>query len=132
MKKRLHFQPVIFHFDTLLNFVISIWLIFFPVDVLLMHSPPVIPAWIYHGIGIGYLGFAIWQAINWNKTTSPATLRFAFWMVVLPVLFMGWALISFHQELKPLVRILLWIAELYMIVLSGWYGMVYTETRGEL
>ncbi len=131
MKKDLKIQQIVFRFDTILNFFVSLWLIFFPVDPLLMHSPPVIAGWVYKILGIGYLGFAVWQVIHWNKTTNPAALRFAFWLVVLPILFMGWALIVFHQNLKPMVRIVLWISELYMILLSGWYGKVYMEIRGD-
>lgn len=127
MKNYPSIQKSIFIFDTILNGVIALWLILFPVDPLIMVNTPVIVPWVYQVIGLGYLGFAIWQGFQWKKTMSLPTLRFSFWMVILPVLFMGWALISFHQDLKPIARILLWIAEFYMILLSGWYGFLHQK-----
>ncbi len=122
MKNHLKIQQIIFRFDTLLNWVIALGLIFLQVDTLLMQNPPVIARSVYRVLGIAYLGFAAWQTRNFKNTTAPATLRFAFWMVVLPVLLMGAALIIFHPALKPSARLILWIAEGYMLLLSGWYG----------
>lgn len=125
MKNYLNLHKIVFRFDTILNWVIGVGLIVMNVDALLMQNPPVIAGWIYRVLGILYLGFAGWQTFNAKNTNSPATLRFAFWMVVIPVVFMGWALIAFHAQLKPTARIILWIAEFYMVLLSGWYGYLY-------
>jgi hypothetical protein len=125
MENRLKIHKYIFRFDTILNWVIGLGLVVLNVDALLMENPPVIQGWFYRVLGIIYLGFAAWQTYNAKNTSAPATLRFAFWMVVIPVLFMGWALIAFHSDLKPIIRILLWIAEFYMVLLSGWYGYLY-------
>lgn len=125
MKNHPKIHKFIFRFDTILNWVVGLGLVILNVDALLMQNPPVISGWVYRILGGIYLGFAVWQTLNTKNTISPATLRFAFWMVVIPVLFMGWALIAFHAELNPTARIILWIAEFYMVLLSGWYGYLY-------
>lgn len=124
-------QRFIFLADTILNWLVGLALLLIPFDSLIMLNPPVIAGWVYRLIGLGYLGFALWQTINQKNSTAPKVLLFAFWMVVLPTLFMAWALIAFHHQLHPIARILLWIGELYMFILCGWYGHLYQLENGE-
>ena len=124
-------QRFIFLADTILNWLVGLALLLIPFDSLIMLNPPVIAVWVYRLIGLGYLGFALWQTINHKNSAAPKVLLFAFWMVFLPTLFMAWALIAFHHQLHPIARILLWIGELYMFILCGWYGHLYQLENGE-
>jgi len=81
-----------------------------------------LPAWLLVLIGLGFLVFAAWQTrILIRNKISPRELIFASIMALGPVIFLTWFLLFLSLPLFPIVRILLWTGNLYMLFLGIWY-----------
>lgn len=129
MEKYLRAHRWIFGADLLLNWALGFWLLVGNVDQVLMQNPPVLQPIVYRLIGLGFLAFALWQSWQLRKPVSPAALQIAYWMAILPILALGIALIIFNNQLRPIPRILLWLGEFYMFLLSVWYSRILTLLR---
>lgn len=110
--------------DMLLNWTLGAALTFLPgmIDSAL-GTGPVLPLIVWRVIGVGFLLFAAWQ--TWTtkqQDIGPLGLWFACWMAWIPVVLLAIALLYMTLPLWPLVRIALWVANIYMLLLGGWYA----------
>ena len=109
--------------DMLLNWFLGVILLLAPRFVdRLIGSSPMLPDWIYRVIGIGFIGFAAWQTwIVRKDEINPPGLIFAALLAEGPVVLLTAALVSRNFPLYLLPKILLWIGNIYMLVLGVWY-----------
>jgi hypothetical protein len=81
-----------------------------------------LPDWVYRVIGIGFIGFAAWQTwIVRKDEINPPSLIFAALLAEGPVVLLTAALVFGNFPLYLLPKILLWIGNIYMLVLGVWY-----------
>ena len=86
----------------------------------------VLSHWIYIVVGLGLVWFAAWQVETFLKPQKleVTTLRFSAIMAWLPVLALSAALLGLGRRMLVLSQVVLWIADLYMLLLGGWYWWV--------
>ena len=119
--------------DNVINWVLGISLILVP-DFFnrLLFGHEVISHWIYIAMGLGFIWFAIWQLDNFIKKrqlTVPA-LRFSAlisWTVAL--LLLGALVSSLGARLLLISKILMWILEVVLLVLGGWFWWMAEQFR---
>lgn len=114
--------------DNIINWVLGLSLILVP-DLFnrLFFGHEVLSHWIYILIGVGLIWFAAWQVANFLKEQQLEVppLRFAAVLAWLPVVALTIALLSgLGNRLLIWSKILLWIADVYMLFLGGWYWWV--------
>ena len=129
--KKLTFQ--IIRTDNVINWVLGVSLILVP-DLFnrILFGHEVISHWIYIVIGLGLICFAAWQVENFLKKEKLeiTTLRFAAvlaWMTAL-----GLALFLFSSlgsRVLFLTTIFLWLANVCMLALGGWYWWMAERVR---
>jgi len=129
--KKLTFQ--IIRTDNVINWVLGVALILVP-DLFnrILFGHEVISHWIYIVIGLGLIWFASWQVENFLKKEKLeiTTLRFAAILAWLPIL--GLALFLFSSlgsRVLFLTTIFLWLANVCMLVLGGWYWWMAERVR---
>ena len=111
-------------FDITINYLLGAWLLFAPNGFdRLIGASTVMPLFFYRIIGIGLLLFAIWQTImiRSNKIFTNNYLLPAIILAVIPVIILAAALLFGDFPVKPAWKMILWIGDLYMILLSAWY-----------
>lgn len=116
--------------DTILNWVLGVVLTFFPrgVDRVLSTAPPMLPAIVYTAIGIGFFFYAAWQTVILvRQQMGPPALIFAAVLALIPFLGLTAALVFMGLPLKTGFRILLWVGNIYMLLLGIWY--LYLASR---
>jgi hypothetical protein len=122
-KKHLAFTFKIVRYDMYLNWFLGFVIIFFPELIERLLSQFVlfpIPFWMI--VGSIFLGYAFWQVrVLKSKKLGYSDLMFTSFMAYTPaiVLFMG--LLFFGHFIRPLASVVLWIVDIYMFLLSGWY-----------
>jgi uncharacterized membrane protein YuzA (DUF378 family) len=112
----------IFPGDMALNYALAAIMLAVPgfVDSTL-GSAPMLSDLVYRIIGIGFLGFAIWQTLIVRKAKlSTAALYFAAILAFGPVIALTIALLM-DFALKPFWRYVLWVGNVYMLLLTVWY-----------
>lgn len=109
--------------DMLLNWVLGIVLIAAPgMAGSLLSRTPLFPPLVYRLIGVVFVLFAAWQTwIVRRGTVGAPGLIFAALMALVPVILLTSALLFGRLPLYPLASVLLWIGNLYMLLLSAWY-----------
>lgn len=109
--------------DMLLNWLLGLVLLIFPSGLdRLIGTAPVLPLLLYRLTGIGFLLFAAWQTwIVRRGEIGPLGLTFAALMALGPVVLLTAALLFLDLPLEPLWRIVLWVANGYMVLLAVWY-----------
>lgn len=118
--------------DTILNWFLGVVLTFFPrfVDGLLSFDPPMLPTVFYIVLGVIFLGFAAWQtSVVVRQRMGPPALVFAAIMALLPFAGLTFGLVFMDLSLKPLWRTILWIANIYMLLLGIWYLYLASRVR---
>lgn len=121
--------------DMLLNWCLGILFSVFPVPVdRMLGRAPLLPPIVYRVIGLGFLLFAAWQTwVVIQGDVKPGGLIFAALMAEIPVILLTIALLFMDFELRPGWRIALWVGNVYMLLLGGWYvflaRMLTNQTR---
>lgn len=109
--------------DMLLNWFLGVVLTFLPAfaDSILGRSL-LIPLWLYRLVGLGFLLFAAWQTFHVVRhQMGPGALVFAAWAAEIPVVMLTVALVALKLPLRPGARFALWVGDVYMLFLGGWY-----------
>ncbi len=121
--------------DMLLNWFLGIIFALFPLpaDRVLGYAP-LLPPMIYRVIGLGFLLFAAWQTwVVIQGNVKSGGLIFAALMAEIPVVMLTIALLFMDFKLRPGWRIVLWIGNVYMLLLGVWYvfvaRMLNSQTR---
>lgn len=111
--------------DMLLNWFVGAVLTLFPATVdNLFGRAPLVPLPLYRVIGVGLLAFAAWQTwVISRRDIGPPALIFASVLAEGPVILLTAALLA-DFALRPGWRIVLWIANIYMLLLGVWYAYV--------
>lgn len=114
----------LFPADAALNYLLGLALLISPaLWGRLLALRPELPGWLYRGLGLGFLAFALWQSLALRKAQlSRADLVFASALALGPVLALSAALLAPHFDLNPVARAVLWIGDLYMLGLGAWYA----------
>lgn len=108
--------------DMVLNYVLGVVMLAAPglVDSTLGNAP-LLPGLVYRVVGIGFLGFALWQTTIIRKANlTAAALYFAAALALGPVIALTTALLM-DFALKPFWRLVLWAGNVYMLLLTVWY-----------
>jgi hypothetical protein len=110
----------------LLNWTLGILLTFLPgMAESIIGTAPLLPMPMLRGIGVIFLLFAAWQTWivqQWN--VGPDSLWFSCWMAWIPVVLLTIALLYMDFPLRPVARIVIWVGNIYMFFLGGWYAFV--------
>lgn len=116
----------LFFGDMLLNWFVAAVLIPFPVfcDTML-GTAQLFPYGYYRVLGVIFLLYAAWQtAIVIKSALTPGALWFSAILAEVPVVLLTAALVGLGLPLRPQWRIILWIANFYMLFLGVWYIFV--------
>lgn len=121
--------------DNVLDWVIGISLIIVP-DFFnkFLFGQEVISHWIYIILGVSFIWFASWQAENFLKEgkLKVTTLRFSAVVVWVSVLALTLFLLSsLGSKVLLFTSIFLWIVDVFMLVLGGWYWWMAEQTGGD-
>jgi hypothetical protein len=114
---------ILFRADTILNWLLGCVLVFFPsmVDDIIgrqLLAPPLV----YQAIGAGFLVFAAWQTVRViGRQLGIGALVFAAFMAEIPVILLTAALVFMNLDLEPVWRLVLWLGNVYMLILGVWY-----------
>jgi len=109
--------------DMLLNWLLGAALVLLParVDGVLGRAPLLPPA-LYQAIGAIFLAFAAWQLrVATRRTIGPPGLVFAALMALIPVILLTVALLFMDFPLRSVWRAVLWVGDIYMFILGGFY-----------
>lgn len=112
-------------FDIVINITVGIFLVLFP-DYInrFLFNKQILPPWLIAAIGFGFLLFAIWQVAFFIKPQgfTIRNLRFAAVLAWIPCLGLTFALLSeIGGQLLIFPRIILWVGNIYMLLLGGLY-----------
>jgi hypothetical protein len=116
----------LFFGDMVLNWFLGAVLTFAPglVDDLL-GAASLLPLPVYRIVGVGFLGFSAWQTwIIARGTIGPWSWIFAAVMAEGPVVLLTFVLLFVDLALRPGWRIVLWVGNVYMFFLGGWYSLL--------
>lgn len=110
--------------DNVINWVLGTALILAP-DFFnrLLFGQEVLSHWLYIVLGVGFIWFAAWQVetfLNPEELEKPA-LRFSALLAWGPVLALTIILLSLGERMILFSKIVLWLANLYMLLLGIWY-----------
>ena len=119
--------------DNVVNWVLGISLILVP-DFFnrILFGHEVISHWIYIAVGVGLIWFASWQVENFLKKEKLeiTTLRFSALLAWVPALVLTLFLLSsLGSRVLLITIILLWLIDIYMLVLGGWYWWMAEQVR---
>lgn len=109
--------------DMVLNWVLGIVLLVFPSQIDdLAGTGPILPKSAYLVMAVLFLVFAAWQVwiIRRDDIREPG-LVYAALMAEGPVVALTMALLFWNLPLYPVVRVLLWVGNIYMLFLGAWY-----------
>lgn len=117
--------------DMILNWFLGIVLALLPgLADRVLGQANLLPLIIYRAIGIGFLLFAAWQtSLVVRGRCGPLDLYFAAAMAEGPVVLLTAALLFMSLALRPFARVALWIGDIYMLFLGGWYIFVANSLR---
>jgi hypothetical protein len=109
--------------DMYLNWALGVLLAFVPgAAERAMSTGPLLPGLIWRGIGAIFLLFAAWQTWVVRRGEIGASgLIFASLMALVPVVLLTGGLIFVDFPLRAWARIALWVGNIYMFLLGGWY-----------
>ena len=129
--KELTFQ--IIRADNVLDWVVGISLIIVP-DFFnrLLFGQEVISHWIYITLGVSFIWFASWQVENFLKERKleVTTLRFSAILVWASVLALTiFLLSSLGSQVLLFTSIFLWLINVCMLALGGWYWWMAEQIR---
>lgn len=126
-KRLSEFTKRLFSADAGLNVFLGLLFILFPVwtDQILTRSR-LLPPGIYRVIGAVFLLYAAWQVLvlQKNRVTTRDALPFAAVMALVPFILLTTALVLADLPLILFWRILLWIGNIYMLLLAVWYVFI--------
>ncbi|GAB4479607.1 MAG: hypothetical protein Kow00124_25490 [Anaerolineae bacterium] len=116
----------LFPADMALNVVLGALMLLAPGTVdRTLGASPLLPPVVYRVIGAGFLAFAVWQLVMLLRPAlKPADLIFAAVMAEGPVVLLTIALLRLPLDLRPAWRVILWIGDVYMLLLGVWYLFV--------
>lgn len=119
--------------DNVINWVAGISLILVP-DFFnkLLFGQEVVSHWIYITLGVGLIWFAAWQVENFLKETKleVTTLRFSAALSWGPVLVLTLFLLSsLGSQVLLFTTIFLWLVDIYMLLLGGWYWWMAEQIK---
>ena len=121
-KKELTLQ--IIRYDSYLNWFLGVFFLANPDLFLSFFTPQLqLPYSFWLVLGIGFLLFALWQTffiIRPNKINA-CQLQTAAVLAWLPVLALTYLLALMPSIFYPNALLLLWIANIYMLLLGAWY-----------
>jgi hypothetical protein len=108
--------------DMFINWFLGFVLVFFPHRIeRLLTFELLLPLSIWVIMGIVFLGFAVWQLKVVKKgSLEPKELKFAAFMALVPVVLLT-AVLFVEIPLYFWARVILWVANIYMLVLGVWY-----------
>jgi hypothetical protein len=117
--------------DMILNWFLGIVLTLLPgLADRVLGQANLLPFIVYRIIGIIFLGFAAWQtSLVVRGRCGPFDLYFAAAMAEGPVVLLTAALLFMSLALRPVARVVLWIGDIYMLFLGGWYIFVANSLR---
>jgi hypothetical protein len=112
--------------DMILNWFLGLILTLLPgLADRVLGQANVLPFIVYRIIGIIFLAFAAWQtSLVMRGQLRPFDLFFAAALAEIPVVLLTIALLYMKLPLRPGARIVLWIGDIYMLFLGGWYIFV--------
>jgi len=119
--------------DLIINIGAGTLCTFLPCQLnILLFSNQVIPWWVISFIGAGFYLFAAWQFLCFLKKGgfTAENFRFAALLAWIPFVGLTAGLFSdLGDKLLNLLKILLWLANVYMLLLGGLYWVTYTKLR---
>lgn len=128
--KNLNHQKITFRIikvDNVVNWILGLSLILVP-DFFnrLFFGHEILSHWIYIAVGLGLVWFAAWQVETFlkPKKLEVTTLRFSAILAWLSVLALSAALFGLGGRMLLVSKIMLWLADLYMLLLGVWYWWV--------
>ena len=119
--------------DTVLNVILGVAFMAIPgpVEAALGYGP-LIPFVGWRVIGAIFVLFAAWEYyVTHRPPLSIASLAFASFMALAPVLLLTAALLFLPLPLKVFGRAILWFGDLIMLLLGSYYAQVIWRTRRE-
>lgn len=122
-KGGLSFTKRLFFGDMIFNWFLGGLLTIFPgfVDRVLT-TTRFFPIAAFRLIGIGFLIYSVWQTfIIVKKRLSPRALLGAAWAAFGPVIILTGGLILWGEVIAPFWTVVLWIGDVYMLLLGLWY-----------
>lgn len=124
----------ILFYDMWLNIALGIVLVAAPGPLeSVLGDGPLIPFIAWRIMGLLFLGYAAWEwfAIR-NAPLSALDVAFACIMALVPVVLLAAALLFLDVPLNTLGWILLWFADIFMLVLGSYYAFVVWRIRREV
>ena len=123
----MEFTRRLFSADAGLNVFLGMLLTFSPAwtDQIITRSR-LVPPGIYRFIGTIFLFYAAWQllVILKNRVASRDAMIFAAVMALVPVILLTAALLYADLPVVLLWRIILWMGNIYMLLLAAWYVFI--------
>jgi hypothetical protein len=112
--------------DMLLNWTLGVLLALLPgFAESIVGTGPMLPVAVWRVIGVGFLLFAAWQTwVVQRWDVGPDGLWFACWMAWIPAILLAIALLYMDFPLRGAARLALWVGDIYMFLLGGWYAFV--------
>jgi hypothetical protein len=117
--------------DMLLNWTLGALLTLLPrFAESIAGTEPMLPVAVWRAIGVGFLLFAAWQTwVVQRWDIGPDGLWFAGWMAWIPAVLLTIALLYMGFPLRDGARVALWVGDIYMFLLGGWYAFVARGLR---
>lgn len=122
-KKYISFTLKVVRHDMYLNWFLGFAIIFFPELIERFLSKYVLfPIALWMLVGSIFLGFAFWQVrVIKSRKLNFYDLSFASFMALIPAIMIFMGLLFFGHFVRPLAALLLWMGDIYMFALGGWY-----------
>lgn len=119
--------------DRILNVILGVAFIAIPGPIeSILGDGPLIPYVAWRVIGVIFVLFAIWEHIVIRRPPlSIASLAFASFMALLPVLLLTAALLFLPVPLNTFGRVILWAGDVLMLLLGVYYAQVIWRTKRE-
>lgn len=117
---------ILFPGDAMLNWFLGFTLVLFPSTIdSLLGRRPLAPELVYQVAGVGFLVFAAWQTmIVFRRRIGSPGLVFAALMAEIPVVLLTVVLVFLKLEIVLIWRVVLWLGNVYMLLLGVWYMFV--------
>ena len=110
--------------DLVINYTLGLFLLFLPYAFdRMIGSLPVLSPFLYQVIGGGLIVFAGWQSYMVSKKLL-FTIQYlwtAITLAILPVIILTTALLFGDFSIKTTWMIIIWLGDLYMVLLTAWY-----------